>query len=112
MQDSGSATRFLVGALATWRVTHLLVEEDGPADTVARVKCDYRETLSDLHLAYIERWTDPFARQVRFRSAQSLLVKALNRVCASDAERLSSRQRALLYPLLKESTRMAPRRCR
>lgn len=31
---------------------------DGPADTVARVKCDYRETISDLHLAYIRRWTD------------------------------------------------------
>jgi hypothetical protein len=31
---------------------------DGPADTVARVKCDYRETISDLHLAYVRRWTD------------------------------------------------------
>jgi hypothetical protein len=30
---------------------------DGPADTVNRVKADYRETISDLHLAYIERWT-------------------------------------------------------
>ena len=31
---------------------------DGPADTVARVQGDYRETLSDLHLAYITRWTE------------------------------------------------------
>ena len=38
MQDGGSATRFLVGALATWRVTHLLVEEDGPADVVVRLR--------------------------------------------------------------------------
>jgi hypothetical protein len=30
---------------------------EGPEDTVARVKSDYRETISDLHLAYIERWT-------------------------------------------------------
>ena len=30
---------------------------DGPKDTVARVKCDYRETISDLHLAYVARWT-------------------------------------------------------
>lgn len=30
---------------------------EGPEDTVARVKGDYRETLADLHLAYIERWT-------------------------------------------------------
>jgi hypothetical protein len=38
VQDGGSATRFLVGALATWRVTHLLVEEDGPADMVVRLR--------------------------------------------------------------------------
>src|SRR5262249_29971726 len=30
---------------------------DGPADTCARVKCDYRETTSDLHREYVERWT-------------------------------------------------------
>lgn len=38
MQEGGFATRFLVGALATWRVTHLLVEEDGPADVVVRIR--------------------------------------------------------------------------
>src|SRR6185369_14939167 len=32
--------------------------EDGPHDTVARVKHDYRETISDLHLAYIRRWRE------------------------------------------------------
>ena len=30
---------------------------EGPADTVARVRSDYRETLADLHLAYIQHWT-------------------------------------------------------
>jgi len=29
----------------------------GPADTIARVRSDYRETLADLHLAYIQHWT-------------------------------------------------------
>jgi hypothetical protein len=29
---------------------------DGSEDRVLRVKCDYRQTLSDLHLAYIHRW--------------------------------------------------------
>jgi Protein of unknown function (DUF1360) len=38
VQDSGIATRFLVGTLATWRITHLLVEEDGPADVVVRLR--------------------------------------------------------------------------
>jgi hypothetical protein len=31
---------------------------DESAETVARAKGDYRETLSDLHLAYVRRWTD------------------------------------------------------
>jgi hypothetical protein len=30
---------------------------EGDPDAVARVKHDYRETLSDLHIAWIERWT-------------------------------------------------------
>jgi hypothetical protein len=38
--------RFGVAALATWRVTHLLAREDGPAAAIARV----RETLGDSQL--------------------------------------------------------------
>ena len=42
MQDGsfsgGFSGRFLVGALATWRVTHLLAEEDGPGDVVVRLR--------------------------------------------------------------------------
>jgi len=30
---------------------------DGQGEIVARVKSDYRETISDLHIAYIQRWT-------------------------------------------------------
>ncbi len=30
--------RFVIGALATWRVTHLLAKEDGPADLIVRVR--------------------------------------------------------------------------
>jgi hypothetical protein len=31
-------SRFALAALATWRVTHLLAEEDGPFDAVVRVR--------------------------------------------------------------------------
>ena len=31
---------------------------DGPEETVARVMCDYHETINDLHLDYLGRWTD------------------------------------------------------
>jgi hypothetical protein len=30
--------RLILGALATWRVTHLLAAEDGPADAVVRLR--------------------------------------------------------------------------
>jgi hypothetical protein len=30
--------RFILAALATWRITHLLASEDGPADIVARLR--------------------------------------------------------------------------
>ena len=36
--DPGFATRFALGALATWRLTHLIAEEDGPADAVVRLR--------------------------------------------------------------------------
>ncbi len=38
--------RFGVAALATWRLTHLLVREDGPADAIART----RERLGESQL--------------------------------------------------------------
>src|SRR5215469_6258791 len=33
-----SVHRFALAALATWRVTHLLAAEDGPADVVVRLR--------------------------------------------------------------------------
>jgi hypothetical protein len=36
--DPGFAARFALGSLATWRLTHLLAEEDGPADLVLRTR--------------------------------------------------------------------------
>jgi Protein of unknown function (DUF1360) len=38
VQDDPFPVRFAVGALATWRITHLLVAEDGPADAVVRLR--------------------------------------------------------------------------
>jgi Protein of unknown function (DUF1360) len=32
------AGRFVLATLVTWRVTHLLAEEDGPADVVVRLR--------------------------------------------------------------------------
>jgi hypothetical protein len=38
VQDAGFAARFAVASLATWRLAHLLAEEDGPADLVVRLR--------------------------------------------------------------------------
>lgn len=38
MGGAGVTSRFAVTALAVWRVTHLLAEEDGPGDVVARAR--------------------------------------------------------------------------
>ncbi len=36
--DLGFAVRFGIASLATWRLIHLLAEEDGPGDVVVRVR--------------------------------------------------------------------------
>ncbi len=38
MHSSDSQARFLLATLATWRITHLLAEEDGPGDIVVRAR--------------------------------------------------------------------------
>jgi uncharacterized protein DUF1360 len=38
VQNDGFPFRFLVGALATWRLAHLLAAEDGPGDMVVRLR--------------------------------------------------------------------------
>ena len=38
MRESEIWLRFVLAVLATWRVTHLLASEDGPADVIARFR--------------------------------------------------------------------------
>ena|SRR5881396_3616629 len=38
MDEAGFWTRFVPAVLATWRITHLLAYEDGPADLIARFR--------------------------------------------------------------------------
>ena len=44
--SAGPGMRFALASLAIWRVTHLLAEEDGPANVVVRL----RERAGDGHL--------------------------------------------------------------
>jgi uncharacterized protein DUF1360 len=36
----------MLGSLATWRLTHLLAEEDGPADLVVKARAALGESLA------------------------------------------------------------------
>lgn len=38
MSEMGTWLRFLLAVLATWRMTHLLAREDGPADLIAQLR--------------------------------------------------------------------------
>jgi hypothetical protein len=38
MTELGFWPRFVLAVLATWRLTHLLASEDGPADLLARLR--------------------------------------------------------------------------
>lgn len=38
--------RFVVAVLATWRVTHLLANEDGPADVIVRLRSRLGDSLA------------------------------------------------------------------
>ena len=38
MADSGTWLHFVMAVLATWRITHLLAAEDGPADMIVRLR--------------------------------------------------------------------------
>jgi hypothetical protein len=42
----GFSFRFVLAVLATWRVTHLLANEDGPADIIVRFRTLLGESLS------------------------------------------------------------------
>lgn len=78
MQDGSFGIRFAAGALATWRVTHLLVEEDGPADIVVRIRARVGEGLvgQALDCFYcLSIWTAaPVAAAVSRRPRERLLT--------------------------------------
>jgi hypothetical protein len=44
-RDLGFGARFALASLATWRVTHLLAAEDGPADVVLRLRARLGQSL-------------------------------------------------------------------
>ena len=46
MSDTTLIVRFLLAVLATWRVTHLLANEDGPADLIVRIRARLGNSLA------------------------------------------------------------------
>src|SRR3954471_8214458 len=48
MGDAAFWPRFVVAALAVWRLTHLLAHEDGPADVIVRVRARVGDRVGGL----------------------------------------------------------------
>lgn len=46
MTEISISMRFVLAALATWRVTHLLASEDGPADLIVRFRARLGQNLA------------------------------------------------------------------
>jgi hypothetical protein len=46
MGETGFWIRFVLAILATWRVTHLLANEDGPADLIVRLRSRLGRSLA------------------------------------------------------------------
>ena len=44
--DAGFATRFALAALATWRLTHLIAEEDGPGNVVVHARAKLGDSVA------------------------------------------------------------------
>ncbi|MDA0165711.1 DUF1360 domain-containing protein [Solirubrobacter ginsenosidimutans] len=78
MRRDVSATRFVLAALATWRVTHLLSEEDGPGDVVVRARARLGDSPAGALMdcfACMSVWVAaPLARTVAPRGADAALA--------------------------------------
>jgi hypothetical protein len=46
MSEESFLIRFVLAALATWRITHLLAKEDGPADLVVRFRARFGDGMA------------------------------------------------------------------
>ena len=74
------AVRFALAALATWRVTHLLAQEDGPADVVVRLRARLGESqLGELMdcFACLSVWVAAPASRYVVRSSREAIPVAL-----------------------------------
>ena len=83
MQDAGLPTRFGLAALATWRVAHLVAEEDGPADAIVRLReragAGWAGELMDCFYC-LSLWTAaPFAFAVSGRSPVAAVTRRRRR---------------------------------
>lgn len=90
--DGGAWLQFVVAALATWRVTHLVVSEDGPWNAITRLRrlagngfwgglmdCYYCASVwiaaSAAALIASPRWTDRLLYWLALSGAACLLEK-------------------------------------
>lgn len=89
--EIGFSARFVLASLATWRVTHLLADEDGPGDVIVRARARLGDTgagaLMDCFNC-LSIWTAaPLSLTVTRRSRRSVVVwlAVSGAVCLAEA---------------------------
>ncbi|HEV2960996.1 MAG TPA: DUF1360 domain-containing protein [Candidatus Angelobacter sp.] len=78
MSELGIWTRIVLAVLATWRITHLLASEDGPADAIVKLRMILGQSLAGrlMDCFYcLSMWVAmPFALFVLRKGAMEIIV--------------------------------------
>ena len=98
-----NGVRFSVAALATWRVTHLLANEDGPGDVIVRTRARLGESrageLMDCFQCLSVWVAAPFALSAARRPREAVPLWLALSGAACLLERLGGgEEHALLWP--------------
>lgn len=109
VQDASVGARFGLAALATWRVTHLLAEEDGPASAVVRLRAragdGWAGELMDCFYC-LSFWTAaPFASTVarRPRAVPVAWLALSGAACLLERATRESEERGVTHVLREEA---------
>ena len=103
MEITGLSIRFVLAVLATWRVTHLLASEDGPADIIVRFRALLGQSLAGKLMDCfncLSLWiAAPAAVFVTRQALDWLLVWLAISGAACLLERLGHREPVLIEPV-------------
>jgi len=105
IDEIGFWPRFLLAALATWRITHLLANEDGPADLIARFRARLGSGLAGKLMDCFQCVSFWVATPIAFFVCEKLLDLLLTWLALSGAVCLLERigqEPVVIHPISQE----------